>query len=402
MRVLPSPPVRILVLSHMYPQPGREHYGVFVHEEALALAARGHALTVIAGIPRTPPGLAWLRADWRRLAALPARRELDGLPIRHPRYLLLPRRLAFAGAGRRLAAAIDPAPLRAESYDLVHAHAGVPDGAAARRLATALGLPYLITSHGSDVLRAARWSPAVRAELAMAFSAAAALIFPSGLARERARLAGLATARSHVLWNGYRRELFLAPAPAGPRRGPLRVLCVANLVPSKGVDRLLAAMASLATGGEAATLTLVGDGPEAGRLRAQAARLGLAVNWKPRLGRSELAAAYREADVFALPAAGEAFGIVYLEAMAAGLPVIAPAAEGIAELVGHEREGLLLADAEVATLAAALGCLARDEALRGRLAAAAHARAAALGWEPHAEALEGIYAHVLARAGGRP
>ncbi len=204
----------------MYPQPGREHYGVFVHEEALALAARGHALRVIAGIPRTPPGLAWLSADWQRLAAIPATRDLDGLSVRHPRYLLLPRRLAFAGAGRRLAAAIDPAPLRAEGYDLVHAHAGVPDGAAARRLAAALGLPYLITSHGSDVLRAARWSPAVRAELAAAFGAAAALIFPSGLARERAREAGLATAHAHVLWNGYRRELFSRPRRPARAAGP--------------------------------------------------------------------------------------------------------------------------------------------------------------------------------------
>ncbi len=164
------------------------------------------------------------------------------------------------------------------------------------------------------------------------------------------------------------------------------------------MDRLLAAMAQLAAAGEAATLTLVGEGPEAGRLRAQAVRLGLAANWEPRLGRSALAAAYREADVFALPAAGEAFGIVYLEAMAAGLPVIAPVDEGIADLVEHEREGLLLADAEVATLSAALLRLARDEALRRRLAAAAHARAAGWGWEPHAEALERIYAGVLAQA----
>ncbi len=382
----------------MYPQPGREHYGIFVHEEALALAARGHELQVIAGLPRTPPLLGRLRPEWRRLAALPAQRTLDGLPVQHPRYLLLPRRLAFAGTGRRLAAAIAAAPLRAAHFDLIHAHAAVPDGAAARRLAAALGLPYLITSHGSDVLRAATWSAGVRAELTSACAGAAALLFPSRRALERAAAIDLPTARGQVLWNGYRRDLFLAPAPPGPRRGPLRVLCVANLVPSKGVDRLLAAMAELAAAGEAAGLTLVGDGPEAGRLHAQAAALGLAPRWEPRLARPALATAYRDADVFALPAAGEAFGIVYLEAMAAGLPVIAPADEGIAELVGHEREGLLLAENSSAALAAALLRLARDEALRGRLAAAAHARAATLGWEPHAAALETIYAAVLAAA----
>ncbi|MCB1162625.1 glycosyltransferase [bacterium] len=388
--------MKILVLSHMYPQPGREHYGVFVHEGLLALRARGHEIEVIAPLPHTPPGLAWLSGEWRRLARIPARRSFEGITLRHPRYLLLPRRLGFAGASARMARAVEPLleGLRGR-FDLLHAHAGVPDGAAARRLAATLGLPYVVTSHGSDVLRAPRWAAAVHDTLHDAFADATAVIFPSSAALRRAGARGLPVDRGAVVANGFRRDLFLAAAPLPLREDPLQVICVANLVPSKNVDRLIEAMARVATSGLALRLHVVGDGPQAPALRHQAEAAGLAVAWSPALTREELAAALRAADIFALPATGESFGIVYLEAMAAGLPVIAPAGEGIADVIAPERDGLLLPDVEVDTLAAALRRLAADPELRGRIGEAARERAREMDWEAHAERLEAIYAGVL-------
>jgi len=380
--------VKILILSHMYPRPGREHYGVFVHESVLALAERGHELTVVAPLPKTPPGLAALRPAWRTLAAIPARRELDGITVHHPRYLLLPRRIGFAGAAARMARAARSA-LPGEAFDLLHAHAGVPDGAAGRRVAEQLGIPYVVTSHGSDVLRASRWSPAVHAELHDAFRDAAAVLFPSRRAMERAEEIGLPVERGQVVWNGYRDDLFTPPAADTAREpGPLRVICVANLVPSKGVDLLLDALTVTQA---SATLHLVGDGPERQALLDQAKRLGVELRWTRRLDRAELAAALCEAELFALPAGGESFGIVYLEAMACGLPVIAPADEGIADIVRHEVEGLLLAERSGDALARAIDRIAGDEALRARLASAARERAQELGWSRHAQELERAY-----------
>ena len=380
--------MKILILSHMYPRPGREHYGVFVHESALALAERGHELTVVAPLPMTPPGLSALRSGWRTLAAVPDRRELDGITIHHPRYLLLPRRVAFAGAAARMAKAVLPL-LAGKRFDLLHAHAGVPDGAAGRRIAGRMGIPYVVTSHGSDVLRASRWSPAVHAELHDGFRDAAAVLFPSTRALARAEEVGLPVERGAVIWNGHRGDLFTPPAEISAREaGPLRVICVANLVPSKGVDLLLDALAAVDA---PTTLHLVGDGPERGPLLERARRLRVELRWESRLDRAELADALRAADLFALPAGGESFGIVYLEAMACGLPVVAPAGEGIADVVRHEVEGLLLPERNVASLAGAIDRLAADGPLRDRLAAAALARAGELDWSQHARELERAY-----------
>jgi hypothetical protein len=194
----------------MYPQPGREHYGVFVHEEALALAARGHEVQVIAGIPRTPPLLGRLRPAWRRLAALPAQRTLDGLPLRHPRYLLLPRRLAFAGpAGGSLPPSTPrPCALRFDPSTPTPACPTAPPPAGRRGACAALP----ITSHGSTYCGrhlVARRMPSSRP------LAGAALIFPSrawSSARRR-------PARARHVLGGYRRELPRAAA-ARPASGP--------------------------------------------------------------------------------------------------------------------------------------------------------------------------------------
>jgi glycosyltransferase involved in cell wall biosynthesis len=388
----------------MYPQPERPGYGVFVHESVRAIAARGHDVLVVAPLPATPPLLDRLHAPWRALAAVPAERELDGLRVLHPRYLLLPRRVAFAGAAARMATAVLRLRARFGGVDLLHAHAGLPDGAAARRVARALGLPYLVTSHGSDVLRMTAWSPRVRAELAYGFERAAAVLFPSRVALGRAEARGLPVARARVLANGHDHALFSAAPPPADDGGPLRVIAVANHYPDKGLDRLLRAAARAAAGDVPVDLHLIGAGPESQRLRALADELGLAPRWTGSLGRRELAAALAAAQAFVLPARGESFGIAYLEAMAAGLAVVAPADEPIGEIVANGEDGILVpggedGDRQVAALAAALAGLAHDPDRRRRLGDAARAKAAAYGWVRHAEGLEAIYVECAAASG---
>ena len=385
--------MKITVLSHMYPRPGREHYGLFVHEAVLALVRRGHEIRVVAPLPQTPPGLSFLKAKWRALAALPAERELDGIRISHPRYLLLPRRIGFAGAAARMAGAVLDAGL--PPCDLLHAHAALPDGAAARRIAAASGLPLVITSHGSDVLRMPDWSPGCHREIHGAISAAAAVVYPSARAMLRAQERGLPVARGRVIWNGFDADRFLAVSPPGRESGPLRIISVANLVASKRIDLLLHAVAELAGSGVAARLRVVGGGEQSGSLRELAARLRLEVDWTPALSRDALAAALRESDVFALPAEGESFGIVYLEAMASGLAVVATAGEGIADVIEHERNGLLLPPGDASCLAGALAALARDPGRRRELGAAAIAGAGELGWPRHAVQMEALYLELM-------
>jgi glycosyltransferase involved in cell wall biosynthesis len=177
------------------------------------------------------------------------------------------------------------------------------------------------------------------------------------------------------------------PAPASHLPVDLRrgrrssLLCVANWVERKGILDLLEATARLPDG--LATLHLVGDGhadPGYGeRVRARLARPDLAgrVVVHGPVPAEQVAALYRDADVFVLPSLREPFGTVWGEAMAAGLPVVGWRAGNLPHLAEDGREGLLATPGDVAGLSQALRRLAEDEELRRTLAAAARRRAAA-------------------------
>lgn len=182
------------------------------------------------------------------------------------------------------------------------------------------------------------------------------------------------------------------PAPvSGPARdlragARAALLCVGNWVARKGILQALDAVARLPAG--LVRLHLVGDDRAepryAAQVRRRLARADLAgrVECHGRLGRGDVAAMYRDADVFVLPSVREPYGTVYGEAMAAGLPVVGWRAGNLPYLASHGQEGLLVAPGDVAGLAAALRILAEQDGLRARLGAAACRRAAAFPtWE---------------------
>jgi glycosyltransferase involved in cell wall biosynthesis len=124
-------------------------------------------------------------------------------------------------------------------------------------------------------------------------------------------------------------------------RGPLRVLSVAHLYPRKGVDRLLHAFARVRT---ESVLKIVGIGPERERLEHLARELAIAdrVYFLGQLSFQALVAEYRNAAVFALPTSQEGFGIVFLEAMASSLPIVAGRAAAVPEVVKEGVNGFLV------------------------------------------------------------
>jgi glycosyltransferase involved in cell wall biosynthesis len=168
------------------------------------------------------------------------------------------------------------------------------------------------------------------------------------------------------------------------------LLCIGNWVARKGILQLLDAVADLPAG--LVRLHLVGDDRTdpgyAARVRHRLARADLAgrVDYHGRLDRQQVAALYRDADVFVLPSVREPYGTVYGEAMAAGLPVVGWRAGNLPYLAAHGQEGLLVESGDVAGLTRTLRSLAEGEELRTRLGAAARRKAAAFPtWEQTAE-----------------
>ena len=183
-------------------------------------------------------------------------------------------------------------------------------------------------------------------------------------------------------WDRVRVVRYGAPLrPTHDRAGrapgdPVNVLTVARLASVKGHPVLLEALAQLVREGIDVRLDAVGDGPERGELVALAERLGLAdrVRWHGALGEDRVAELYDQADVFCLPSFAEGLPVVLLEAMAAGLPVVATAITGVPEAVVHERHGLLVAPGRPDELAEAIARLSGDPELAARLGAAGRRR----------------------------
>jgi glycosyltransferase involved in cell wall biosynthesis len=191
--------------------------------------------------------------------------------------------------------------------------------------------------------------------------------------------------RVHVVPNGVAEGYFMPVRE--PAAGPLKLLYVGRLGVQKNVARLLDALHLTRRD---VRLRIVGDGELRGRLEEQAGRLGLRnVQFSGGLLGDDLVKAYADADAFVLPSDKEGMPLVVLEAMAAGLPVVATDVPGTRELVGDTG---LLAAPEPAALAGAIDALAGDHLLRARLARASAERSRDYSWETVARQVEDVYA----------
>ena len=210
---------------------------------------------------------------------------------------------------------------------------------------------------------------------------------------------GVDRAKVYVVPNGVAEEFFLPPrvpstepasGPAGSEPDPLRLLFVGRLDIQKNVARLLDAMALVT---EPVRLRLVGDGDLRQDLIEQSGRLGLddRVEFAGRKHGDDLLKEYAAAELFVLPSDREGMALVVLEAMAAGLPVLATAVPGNIETV--EGAGLL-AEPTPRALAAAIDTLARDRSALAALAASGAARVADSRWDDVVAAIEDVYEQV--------
>jgi glycosyltransferase involved in cell wall biosynthesis len=168
--------------------------------------------------------------------------------------------------------------------------------------------------------------------------------------------------------------------PPAPSRPPT-VLCVARLYPRKRVADLLHAAVELRGRIPGVRIRIVGEGPESVRLRALQAALvlGDTVTFLGDVSRRALAVEYVSAHCFCLPTVQEGFGLVFTEAMAAGLPVVACRAAAVPEVVEDRRTGLLVNPRAPEELAMAMETLLRNPGLSAQMGEAGRRRVEAFG-----------------------
>lgn len=169
-----------------------------------------------------------------------------------------------------------------------------------------------------------------------------------------------------VIPNGVDTEFFCPRTTERPRDEFTHLLFVGRFNGQKNLRSLLQQFAVARTRAPTIRLTMIGDGPHKEMLYSEAKRLGIieAVTWRGWMGKAELAALYRDADVFVNPSLYEGMPNTVMEAMASGLPVIASAVAGNDELVEHGRTGLLFDLHESDALAEAIVLLSESPELR--------------------------------------
>ncbi|MET0484646.1 MAG: glycosyltransferase [Candidatus Rokuibacteriota bacterium] len=303
-------------------------------------------------------------------------------------------------------------------YDLIHAHYWL-SGAVGLVLRDRWSVPLVQMFHTlghlkNGVARAsADREPAVRIEEEARILGAVDRIVAATTV-ERTHLVkhyGADPARIAVIPCGVDTNLFLPGDQAAARAAlglddQLQLLYVGRLAPIKGLETLLDAMARLRAAGTRVHLSIVGgdaDEPlngHEGELRARLARLDLrsAVTFVGAQPQERLRAWYVAADATVLPSHYESFGMVAMEAMACGIPVVASRVGGLQTTVRDGVTGLLVPDHDPAALAGALDRLLGDPDLRFRLGREGVQWAARHRWPCIAEAVCREYAALVERA----
>lgn len=265
-------------------------------------------------------------------------------------------------------------------YDLLHAHFAV-DGVYAMPLALRLNVPLVVTVHGYEITSHRRPSWAKGSQRKFQFvqyllherhlkEQTSTFIAISEYIKGRLLERGYPDEKVRVHYIGVNLEEF-TPAPSLPN-GERYVLCVGRHTEKKGIDTLLRAWAEIAGRHPSVTLVQVGAGPLTVELTELAHRLGIERRLRF-LGvqpRREVLRLMQQAEVFCLPSRAavsgdcEGLGIVFNEASACAVPVVATRHGGIPEAVLHGETGLLVPEGDSKALGEALDHVLSDGALR--------------------------------------
>jgi glycosyltransferase involved in cell wall biosynthesis len=290
------------------------------------------------------------------------------LGLRLPGARNLARSLAYFAEAMRLAENL-------ERRGVGHLHNHFANASSHVGLAAAsyLGIGWSLTLHGFADFESA-FTPRLGAKIEAARFVATATRF----GRERAAAAAPAhAAKLHVVRCGIEVDRLPPPGRRYPGPGePLQILSVGRLSPEKGQVGLVEAFASAVRAGLDARLVLVGGGPEEARVREAAERSGVAdrIELRGRLPEAAVLEAMAAAHVFVLSSLSEGLPVVLMEALAMGLPVVAPAISGIPELVVHGETGLLFEAGRWDQLGERIAEMGGSVAERARLAAAGRER----------------------------
>ncbi|MFZ4849643.1 MAG: glycosyltransferase, partial [Caldilinea sp.] len=394
-----------------YPRFAGDFSGTFVEALCEELAAQGEQVTVWA--PYDPAyqrplegkvALRLYRYAWpdalHRLGYM--RSMQSDLTLRLEAYLLSP---AFFARGVQVLLR----EARRCRPDLLHAHWLLPNGWIAAVVSRLLGIPLVVSIPGSDA-RVAASNPIFRAMARFALGQASLLTANSADLRDAVLPLGADPSRFEMILYGVD-PAALRPDSTGVvelrRRLAIDdtagvILCVGRMVPKKGFDVLIRALAEPVLQGQPVVAVMVGEGDDKALWQALARDLGVAerLRWVGTVPKTAIGCYYNMADLLAMPSVSrpaDGLNVCVLDAMSCARPVVATPVAGNPLAVIPGVTGLIVPEQEPAALAAAVAALLVDPALRWQMGAAARRRIEEeLGWPQLARRYRTHFAHLLA------
>jgi teichuronic acid biosynthesis glycosyltransferase TuaC len=319
---------------------------------------------VVAPVPYAPFPINRLQARWRAYSLVPLQEVINKIKIYHPRYLSIPGILLNWSCKSTVHM------IRAQfPFELIHAHLGYPHGFHSSYLAKQYHVPLVVTIQGTDMDVTARRSGKGKELLKQTFSSATVIISPTD--RLAQNLKDQFDQESHVINYGidlqkiYNGNSILRKKYAGR----LIILSVCMLIPSKGVDINMFAISELLKIRKDIVYVIVGDGPDRSRLETLANDLELQgfVDFVGTVSHDKVMEYMSFCDIFTMPSWQETFGLVYVEAMAHGKPVVGCRGQGIDTNIEKAECGFLAKPKEVGSVVNALRQMLEDVKLRNNL-----------------------------------
>lgn len=371
------------------------HYGLyqdytasFVHNQAKTYVALGNRVRVLIPIAFGKPN-----GNGKRVQTGIYQETADGVELYYLRYLSLSRYGERDFNTRSAIFALRPhlaSLLKNFTPDVIHAHTLGFDSGIGAWLKQRLGVPLIVTTHGSDTSIPVARGRTV--ELISACDKADRVVAVSSALANKLCTCGTKTQVSVIL-NGFQ----LNNLPQVTAKEPLAFVQTSHLIKQKRTDVTIRAFAGIQKRHPEATMTLIGDGPERGTLEALCRELNVdgAIRFTGQLPNKEALAEMIRARFFVMPSVSEGFGIVYLEAMACGCITIGTQGEGIADLIENGKNGFLVPPDNPEAIADVVETCLKDLARAAEIAERGRKDALTLTWEANAKKYVDLFGRLV-------
>ncbi|MFO7844403.1 MAG: glycosyltransferase [Bacteroidales bacterium] len=399
---------RILVISHMYPSYADGAYGIFVHKQVLELIKQGCDVRVIRPVPWIPFPISLYVKKWqKKFTKVNDISNIDGVEVYYPEYFALPKGIMIEYSGfivnwciKKLVKEI----YRDFKFDIIHSHVVLPGGFAGMKLKEDFNnKPLVVTIHGQDLQKTINKNSRCSKAIKQVFQKGNIIITVSSKLKEIAEKKMGYANKIKVINNGIDpKDVFVKNGSENRncynRSEDIVILSVSNLFKSKGIDINIKAISKIIRKNKKIKYYIIGDGPEEATLRSLSKSLGLDQNvfFLGRLPHDEVMKYMANTDIFSLPSWEEGFGVVYLEAISFGKPVIACQGEGIIDVIKHGETGILVKPHDIDDLASKLNLLINEPELAKTIGENARELVlASYTWEQNAKKTIAVYEEVL-------